>query len=265
MKAKHVAARIRQCLAIAECSTCPRRKLAAVLFDPVRNDDLGSGYNGPPRGADGDMCGGHRCLRDGLTPADVVICDSQGRNVEHDPLAERGAGIDDDDVIVTVKGGFIWRGPFDAAAAITPAAVARNEAPRMVFKEIAWIDRAYSHANAYRFWLDAAQALRTKLLADNPPIPSGTRIEIGCHHAEWNVIANAAARGTATAGAWLVVLAEPCLVCAKLLHHVGVAKVLCVQGGYAGGSAGVEYLRAHGVEVEFVEGPRDPRSATEGE
>lgn len=92
-------------------------------------------------------------------------------------------------------------------------------------------------------------------------IPSGSRVEVGCHHAEMNVLCNAAANGVRTAGAWLIVTGEPCLMCAKLIHHAGVARVLMVRGGYAGGDAGPAYLRAHGVEVEEVEGRRDPRLA----
>jgi dCMP deaminase len=90
--------------------------------------------------------------------------------------------------------------------------------------------------------------------------PSGQRTEIGCHHAEMNVVCNAAAGGVATRGAWLIVTGEPCLMCAKLLHHAGIVRVLVVRGGYAGAN-GVAYLRAHGVEVEAVDGPTDPRSA----
>jgi dCMP deaminase len=56
----------------------------------------------------------------------------------------------------------------------------------------------------------------------------------------------------------MIVTGEPCLLCAKLIHHAGIARVLVVQGGYAGEN-GVEYLRAHGVEVVSVDGPRDPR------
>ena len=108
-------------------------------------------------------------------------------------------------------------------------------------------------------WRTEALAHREKLLADNPPIKSGTMYEIGCHHAEWNVISNAAARGVATAGAWLIVTGEPCILCAKLIHHAGITKVLCVRGGFMGGDAGPVYLRQHGVEVEYVEGPQDPR------
>lgn len=155
MKAKHVAIRIEQCLALAKASNCTRRKFGALLVDPERNVILMDGYNGGPRGG-GALCGGEVCQRD-------------------------------------------------------------------------------------------AEGVR-----------SGTRMEVGCHHAEMNVICNAAANGVPTRGAWLIVTGEPCVLCAKLLHHSGIARVLVVRGGYAGEN-GVVYLRAHGVEVQYVEGPQDPR------
>ncbi len=96
-------------------------------------------------------------------------------------------------------------------------------------------------------------------LRDTQAIPSGSQIQVGCHHAEMNVICNAAANGTATQGAWLIVTGEPCLMCAKLIHHAGISRVLAVAKGYAGGSEGPEYLTTHGVEVTYVEGPSDPR------
>ncbi|MCA9550026.1 MAG: hypothetical protein KC933_08325 [Myxococcales bacterium] len=95
-------------------------------------------------------------------------------------------------------------------------------------------------------------------LRDTLHVASGTRMEIGCHHAEMNVICNAAANGVPTRGAWLLVTGEPCLLCAKLIHHAGIAKVFVVRGGYAGEN-GVEYLEAHGVYVAQVDGPQDPR------
>jgi dCMP deaminase len=95
-------------------------------------------------------------------------------------------------------------------------------------------------------------------LRDTMHIKSGTRMEIGCHHAEMNVICNCAASGVPTKGAWLVVTGEPCLMCAKLIHHAGIEKVLVVGGGYAGEN-GIGYLHSHGVVVESVEGPQDPR------
>mgnify|MGYP001572941393 CR=1 FL=1 len=97
------------------------------------------------------------------------------------------------------------------------------------------------------------------LLMTHPRISSGERCEVGCHHAEMNALTRAARRGVPTLGTWLVVTSEPCLLCAKLLHHAGVAKVLCVRDGYAGGDSGVRYLEAHGVTVVYVKGPRDPR------
>lgn len=157
MKTKHIEARIKQCIAISECSPCPRRKFGALLLDPQRNVLLMDGYNGGPRGGVG-LCGGDHCLR-------------------------------------TTQG-----------------------------------------------------------------IPSGIQYELGCHHAEMNVITNAAAQGVATDGAWLIVTGEPCILCAKLAHHAGIAKVICVAGGFIGGDAGPQYLRQHGVLVDYVDGPPDPRS-----
>lgn len=158
MKSKHLQARIQQCLAIAECSNCPRRKFGAVIVDPERNVVLIDGYNGAPRGG-GSLCGGELCLRDEMK------------------------------------------------------------------------------------------------------IPSGTSIEIGCHHAEMNALCNAAALGVAIKGAYLIVNGEPCLMCAKMLHHAGIARVICVTEGYAGKN-GVSYLVGHGVEIVYVSGPKDPRLET---
>lgn len=85
--------------------------------------------------------------------------------------------------------------------------------------------------------------LRDKLLVE-----SGTRLEIGCHHAEMNVICNAAAAGVSTDGAWLIVQCEPCLMCAKLIHHSGIAKVIVTSQNYPG--SGMAYLAEYGVPVE---------------
>jgi dCMP deaminase len=95
-------------------------------------------------------------------------------------------------------------------------------------------------------------------LRDTMNVQSGTRMEIGCHHAEMNVVCNAAANGVPTRGAWLIVTGEPCMMCAKMIHHAGIARVLVVDGGYAGEN-GVQYLLRHGVLVVPVDGPKDPR------
>lgn len=99
-------------------------------------------------------------------------------------------------------------------------------------------------------------------LRDILKIPSGTSTEIGCHHAEANVIANAAANGTPCRGAWIIVTGEPCIGCSKLIHHAGIERVLVVKDGYLGAN-GCEYLRRHGVEVQMVDGPTDPRIAAD--
>lgn len=99
---------------------------------------------------------------------------------------------------------------------------------------------------------------------DELRIPSGERMEVGCHHAEMNVVCNAAANGVPTRGAWLIVTGEPCLLCAKLLHHAGIARVLVVAGGYLG-TNGISYLQEHGVEVQSVDGPVDPRRSIAAE
>lgn len=96
-------------------------------------------------------------------------------------------------------------------------------------------------------------------LRDTMGVKSGTRMEIGCHHAEMNVVCNAAANGVRCRGAWLIVTGEPCLLCAKLIHHAGIERVLVVAGGYAGEN-GCQYLEEHGIKVVTVEGPKDPRA-----
>ncbi len=89
----------------------------------------------------------------------------------------------------------------------------------------------------------------TRCLRNEENIKSGERAEIGCHHAEMNLICNAAANGIATQNSWLIVNGEPCMMCAKLIHHAGIAKVIIVEGGY-GLTQGVEYLNNYQIEVE---------------
>jgi dCMP deaminase len=98
-------------------------------------------------------------------------------------------------------------------------------------------------------------------LRDTMNVASGTRVEIGCHHAEMNLICNAAANGVPTNNAWLIVTGEPCMMCAKLIHHAGIACVVIVDGGFMGEN-GVGYLEDHGVEIQRTEGPKDPRAST---
>tara|TARA_B100000315_G_scaffold260164_1_gene319632 strand:- start:735 stop:1223 length:489 start_codon:yes stop_codon:yes gene_type:complete len=95
-------------------------------------------------------------------------------------------------------------------------------------------------------------------LRDTEQVVSGTRVEVGCHHAEMNVVCNAAANGVPTKGAWMIITGEPCMMCAKLIHHSGISQVIVVDGGF-GGANGIDYLEQHGVVVQRTEGPKDPR------
>lgn len=72
-------------------------------------------------------------------------------------------------------------------------------------------------------------------------IPSGSSCEIGCHHAEMNAIANASRLGHSTKGAHMAVSCSPCLMCAKMIHHVGITCVYFLAGTYSG--EGADYLK----------------------
>lgn len=96
-------------------------------------------------------------------------------------------------------------------------------------------------------------------LRDTLQVQSGTRMEVGCHHAEMNAICNAAANGIRVSGATLIVTGEPCGMCAKAIHHAGIREVVVVRGGYAGEN-GIDYLTENGVVVTYVDGPADPRN-----
>ena len=78
------------------------------------------------------------------------------------------------------------------------------------------------------------------------------RVEVGCHHAEMNLICNAAANGVPCAGAWLIVSGEPCLLCAKLIHHAGIVKVITVMDSYPDNAPGRSYFAEHGVELQAL-------------
>lgn len=45
-------------------SPCPRGRVGAWIIDPITNSPISAGYNGPPRGAKGHLCGGELCDRD---------------------------------------------------------------------------------------------------------------------------------------------------------------------------------------------------------
>jgi dCMP deaminase len=83
-------------------------------------------------------------------------------------------------------------------------------------------------------------------------IESGTSIEIGCHHAEMNLICNVAASNASARDAWLFVNGEPCIMCAKLIAQAGIVKVITIRGGYTDNN-GIHYLQQNNVDVMYIE------------
>ena len=147
MKKKHLDLRKQQCDLIAQASSCCRRKVGALILDPTTNALVSEGYNGPPRGATGSLCGGDSCWRDTLE------------------------------------------------------------------------------------------------------VESGTRNDVGCHHAEVNAILNASRTGVSTQDKWMFTSCDPCLMCAKAIHHAGTVKMFCPMTSESH-KEGVHYLISNGVLIE---------------
>lgn len=80
---------------------------------------------------------------------------------------------------------------------------------------------------------------------DTQRVPSGTRTELGCEHAEANAVANA--DGRSLKGAVAVISTAPCLACAKLLKRHGIVEVhIPDDAAYPDGPA---FLERAGVKV----------------
>ncbi len=145
MKKKHITLRKKQCLLLAETSTCTRRKVGSVIVEPESNIVISEGYNGPPRKAPFSLCGGEKCLRSA--------------------------------------------------------------------------------------------------------IKSGTQNDVGCHHAEMNAILNASRTGNSTLGKWLFTSCDPCLMCAKAIHHAGITKVFLPLLSQEAHADGLHYLRVNNIDL----------------
>jgi dCMP deaminase len=87
-------------------------------------------------------------------------------------------------------------------------------------------------------------------LRERRNIPSGERMEIGCIHAEENVMINASRQGISTVGAWLFLNGEPCALCSRRMVQSGIKKVFVKKCDYP--ITGTKLLIENGVEVEFL-------------
>ena len=87
-------------------------------------------------------------------------------------------------------------------------------------------------------------------LRERRSISSGERLEIGCIHAEENVLISASRQGISTVGAWLFLNGEPCALCARRMVQSGIKKVVVKKCDYP--IKGTSILIENGVEVEFL-------------
>lgn len=87
-------------------------------------------------------------------------------------------------------------------------------------------------------------------LRETMNIKSGERMEIGCIHAEENVLINASRQGISTVGTWLFLNGEPCILCSRRIVQCGIEKVFVKKGDYP--ITGTDVLKKNGVAVEFL-------------
>ena len=90
-------------------------------------------------------------------------------------------------------------------------------------------------------------------LRDSKAVASGTQNDIGCHHAEMNAIFNAARIGQSTVDAWLISNCDPCLMCAKAIHHSGIVKVFVPYNLRGDHIEGLDYLAHNNVRIESTD------------
>ncbi len=76
-------------------------------------------------------------------------------------------------------------------------------------------------------------------------IKSGTQLDVGCLHAEMNLISNCQREDLKHGTVY--VSAEPCLFCAKMLAQCEIFALFYIRGRYPAG--GADFLEKHGVQV----------------
>ena len=75
---------------------------------------------------------------------------------------------------------------------------------------------------------------------------SGSNMEVGCIHAEQNLIINAARTQTSLVKSWVFLSTYPCMMCAKLLAQAGISRLFVLKNSYPV-EEGLQFLRDHGV------------------
>jgi deoxycytidylate deaminase len=206
-----------------------------MLIDPSRNVVLMDGYNGGPRGG-GELCGGAFCERTGLKQEDFDV-----RRTVHTGWLTGGRCVESHFIEIFING-------------VSAHKIDYTPETERVLKKLGELRPEIKTSTTEE---EAEEWIR-EMISKHPGVKSGTHMELGCHHAEMNVICNCAAGGVKSAGAWMIVTGEPCMMCAKMIHHAGITKVMLIDGGYSGEN-GLEYLRHNNITIELVDGPKDTR------
>jgi len=214
MNRQHLLIRIDQCMSLATASPCVRSHHGALIVDPVRNTLLVDGYNTPPPRSRG-LCEGRWCARNGLEVEDLVLI-----HKKYNTTASLGVISDMGWYIVHKNGAREF--PCDAMSVL---------------------------GGPYETEKEAVED-QEKLSFQNPRIMYG-HSEVGCSCAEMNALATAARRGVAVEGAWIIITGVPCLMCAKVIHSAGIAKVVAIANGYDN-EEGVDYLNKYSVPLEIL-------------
>ena len=110
-------------------------------------------------------------------------------------------------------------------------------------------------SEAYNGWIRSSQdntcGEQNSCKRNTLNITSGQRSEIGCVHAEENLIINAARTNNSLMDTVVFITTYPCLSCAKLLTQSGVKKVYAISQSYPS-SDGIEFLIKMNVQVQKV-------------
>jgi|SRR5210317_330065 dCMP deaminase len=103
-------------------------------------------------------------------------------------------------------------------------------------------------SEAYNGWIRGSESSVCGSPCSRLEIQSGTKMEIGCVHAEQNLIVNAARTNTSLVNSIVFLSTYPCLVCAKLLVQAGVKRVFVLENSYPD-YTGVNVLKQNGIIV----------------
>ena len=110
-------------------------------------------------------------------------------------------------------------------------------------------------SEAYNGWIRGASqstcGVNHQCDRDLLQIQSGHNSEIGCIHAEENLIINAARTNSSLLESIVFLSTYPCLSCAKLLAQSGISKLFVISDSYST-EKGIDFLIKMNIEIVKV-------------